>query len=102
MVQTSLTPVAVLTVIMVDTTDAALFSPESICIVMEDEILVSGTTNLVDSFILLFGYVYALDLKYPKNLQFTFTFIQKVVMCLEDNKPLKGRLQTLKNDLFNE
>uniref|UniRef100_A0A8C4HHH8 Sterile alpha motif domain-containing protein 3 n=1 Tax=Dicentrarchus labrax TaxID=13489 RepID=A0A8C4HHH8_DICLA len=96
------TPVALLTVATDDTTDAALFSPESICIVVEDEILVSGPTNLADSFLLLFGYVYALDLQYPKNLELTFTFIQKVVMCLEDNKPLKGRLLTLKNDLFNE
>ncbi|KAK6309990.1 hypothetical protein J4Q44_G00198710, partial [Coregonus suidteri] len=72
------TPVALLTVVTDDTTDAALFSPESICIVVEDEILVSGPTNLADSFLLLFGYVYALDLQYPKNLELTFTFIQKL------------------------
>ncbi|KAK2865084.1 hypothetical protein Q8A67_000004 [Cirrhinus molitorella] len=95
------TPVALLTVVTDDTTDASLFSPESICIVVEDEILVSGPTNLADSFLLLFGYIYALDLQYPKNLELTFTFIQKFVVCLEDNKPLKGRLLTLKNDLFN-
>uniref|UniRef100_A0A3P8SKE1 Uncharacterized protein n=1 Tax=Amphiprion percula TaxID=161767 RepID=A0A3P8SKE1_AMPPE len=71
------TPVALLTVVTDDTADAALFSPESIFIVMEDEILVSGPTNLADSFLVLFGYIY-------------------------DNKPLKGRLLTLKNDLFNE
>ncbi|XP_053332748.1 macrophage mannose receptor 1-like [Clarias gariepinus] len=51
------TPLALLTVVMDDTTDASLLSPESICIVVEDEIL--------------------------------------------DNKPLKGRLLTLKNDLFS-
>uniref|UniRef100_A0A8C5EVH8 Uncharacterized protein n=1 Tax=Gouania willdenowi TaxID=441366 RepID=A0A8C5EVH8_GOUWI len=96
------TPVALLTVVMDDNTDVSLFSPESICIVVEDEILVSGPTNLADSFLLLFGYIYALDLQYPKNLQLTFTFIQQVVMCLEDNKPLKGRLLVLNNDLFNE
>uniref|UniRef100_A0A3B3QA24 PB1 domain-containing protein n=1 Tax=Paramormyrops kingsleyae TaxID=1676925 RepID=A0A3B3QA24_9TELE len=96
------TPLALLTVITGDTTDASLFSPESICIVVEDEVLVSGPTNLADSFLLLFGYIYALDLQYPKNLELTFTFIQKVVVCLEDNKPLKGRLLTLKNYLFSE
>ncbi|XP_052444057.1 uncharacterized protein LOC127985893 [Carassius gibelio] len=96
------TPVALLTVVTDDTIDAALFSPESICIVVEDEMLVSGPTTLADSFLLLFGYVYALDLQYPKNLELTFTFIQTVVMCLEDNKPLKGHLLMLKNDLFNE
>ncbi|RXN31613.1 hypothetical protein ROHU_016730 [Labeo rohita] len=83
------TPLALLTVVTDDTTDASLFSPETICIVVEDEILVSGPTNLADSFLLLFGYIYALDLQYPKNLELTFTFIQKVVVCLEDNKPLK-------------
>ncbi|KAL1249345.1 hypothetical protein QQF64_020350 [Cirrhinus molitorella] len=54
------TPVALLTVVTDDTTDESLFSPESICIVVEDEILVSGPTNLADSFLLLFGYIYAL------------------------------------------
>ncbi|KAL3969376.1 mannose receptor, C type [Sarotherodon galilaeus] len=98
----TVTPVALLTVVMDDTTDSALFSPESICIVVEDEILVNGPTNLAGSFLLLFGYIYALDLQYPKKLELTFTFIQKVVMCFGDNKPLKGRLLTLKNDLFNE
>ena len=67
---------------------------------MEDEILVSGPTNLTDSFLLLFGHIFALDLQYPKRLELTFAFIQKVVMCLEDNRPLKGRLLTLKNGLF--
>ncbi|XP_028422074.1 uncharacterized protein LOC114547042 [Perca flavescens] len=90
------TPVALLTVVTDDTTDTALFSPESICIVVEDEILVSGPTNLADSFLLLFGYVYALDLQYPKNLELTFTFIQKVVMCLEDNKQTTERAYTLR------
>ncbi|KAK6297007.1 hypothetical protein J4Q44_G00331490 [Coregonus suidteri] len=52
------TPVALLTVVTDDTTDAALFSPESICIVVEDEILVSGPTNLADSFLLLFGLIH--------------------------------------------
>lgn len=98
----TVTPVALLTVVTDDTTDLALFSPESICIVVEDEILVNGPTNLADSFLLLFGYIYALDLQYPKKLELTFTLIQKVVMNLEDNKPLKGRLLMLKNDLFNE
>uniref|UniRef100_A0A3Q2DJ78 Uncharacterized protein n=1 Tax=Cyprinodon variegatus TaxID=28743 RepID=A0A3Q2DJ78_CYPVA len=97
------TPVALLTIVTDDSTDAGLLSPESICTVVEDEILVCGPKNLSDSFLLLYGYIYVADLlQYSKNLELTFTFIQKVVMCLEDNKPLKGRLLMLKNDLFNE
>lgn len=87
---------------MYDPTDGALFSPERISIVVEDEILVSGPINLVDSFLLLFGYIYAIDFQYPKNHKLTLTFIPKVAMRLEDNKPLKGRLLMLKNDLLNE
>uniref|UniRef100_A0A3B3C340 Uncharacterized protein n=1 Tax=Oryzias melastigma TaxID=30732 RepID=A0A3B3C340_ORYME len=75
---------------------------DSIFIVVESEILVSGPTNLADSFLLLFGYVYALDLQYPEKMELTMTFFQKVVMCLEDNKPLRGRLLTLKNALFSD
>lgn len=96
------TPVALLTVVFDDTPDTALFNPESICIVVDDEILISGPSNLADAFLLLFGYMYARDLQYPKKLELTFTFVQKVVMCLEDNKPLKGRLLTLKNNLFHD
>ncbi|XP_036067167.1 uncharacterized protein LOC112138338 isoform X2 [Oryzias melastigma] len=96
------TAVALLSVVLGDTPDAAVFHPESIFIVVENEILVSGPTNIADSFLLLFGYVYALDLQYPKKMELTMTFFQKVVMCLEDNKPLKGRLLTLKNVLFSE
>uniref|UniRef100_A0A3B3CMG2 Uncharacterized protein n=1 Tax=Oryzias melastigma TaxID=30732 RepID=A0A3B3CMG2_ORYME len=72
----------------------------TIFIVVESEILVSGPTNLADSFLLHFGHIYALDLQYPKKMELTMTFFQKVVTCLEDNKPLKGRLLTLKNVLF--
>ncbi|KAF6728176.1 hypothetical protein FQA47_003307, partial [Oryzias melastigma] len=59
------TAVALLSVVLGDTPDAAVFHPESIFIVVENEILVSGPTNLADSFLLLFGYIYALDLEYP-------------------------------------
>lgn len=73
MVQTSDTPAAVL-IVSDDTTGAALFSPESITVVMEDGIPVSGPTNLADSLLLLFVYIYARDLQYPKKLELTFTF----------------------------
>ncbi|KAK2861051.1 hypothetical protein Q7C36_005217 [Tachysurus vachellii] len=40
------TPVALLTVVTDDPTDEALFSPESICIVVEDEILVIQISSI--------------------------------------------------------
>ncbi|CAI5659849.1 unnamed protein product [Oreochromis niloticus] len=62
------TPLALLTVVTDDTTDLARFSPESIFIVFEDEILVNGPTNLADSFLLLFEYIYALEYNTQRNL----------------------------------
>lgn len=78
------------------------FSPENISIVIEDEVVMSELPMLADAFVVLLGLIYALHLDYPKKLTHTFIFIQKVLMCLDDNKPLKLRLLSLKNDLLKE
>ncbi|CAL8298327.1 unnamed protein product [Gadus morhua 'NCC'] len=93
------TPLALLTV---GTTGHDIFSPNSICVVVEDDVVVSDLPKMTDAFVLLFGLIYALHLDYPKKLIHTFTFIQKILMFLDDNKPLKPCLLTLKNDLLRE
>ncbi|XP_030193447.1 uncharacterized protein LOC115529102 [Gadus morhua] len=93
------TPLALLTV---GTTGHDIFSPNSICVVVEDDVVVSDLPKMTDAFVLLFGLIYALHLDHPKKLIHTFTFIQKILMFLDDNKPLKPCLLTLKNDLLRE
>uniref|UniRef100_A0A8P4KEN1 Uncharacterized protein n=1 Tax=Dicentrarchus labrax TaxID=13489 RepID=A0A8P4KEN1_DICLA len=94
------TPVALVTVVTEDTADPVHFSPASMSIVVEDDVVMSDIPNLADAFALLFGLMYALHLNYPKKLIHTFTFIQKILMGLDDGKPLKPCLLSLKNDLL--
>lgn len=67
-------------------------------------ILVEGCSVLQDlrdvanGFAALFGLIYCLNLSYPKDLRYTFEFLQKVVMGLDGNK-LSTKMQVLKNKL---
>lgn len=71
----------------------------SYAIVLEGDIVARDLPTLTDAFQILFGLVYALHLSYPKGMTHTFEFIQTVLMGLDDGKPLKPKLQSLKNDL---
>ena len=44
--------------------------------------------ELTEAFILLFGLIYALHLDYPKQMSYTFNFIQKNILGLDDLKRL--------------
>ncbi|KAF7645401.1 hypothetical protein LDENG_00205070 [Lucifuga dentata] len=94
------TAVALLTTVSENTTGPIDFSPASIAIVVEDDIVVSDLHEMADAFVLLFGLMYALHLDYPKKLMHTFTFTQTVIMGLDEGKPLKPCLLNLKNHLF--
>uniref|UniRef100_A0A673LBP7 Uncharacterized protein n=1 Tax=Sinocyclocheilus rhinocerous TaxID=307959 RepID=A0A673LBP7_9TELE len=77
-------------------------NPASTAIVVEDDVVMSDIPRFADAFVLLFGLIYALHLDYPKKLSLTFSFIQKVLMGLDDGKPLKPCLLSLKNDLLKD
>lgn len=94
------TPVALVTVVTESTTSPVHFSPASTAIVVEDDLVMSDIPRLAEAFALLFGLMYTLHLDYPRKLIHTFPFIQKVLMGLDDGKPLKPCLLNLKNDLL--
>lgn len=99
--ETTDTPLALFSVDP-DSTGSISFSPVNISIVIEDEVVMSELPRLADAFMMLFGLIYALHLDYPKKPTHTFTFIQKMLLCLDDNKPLKPCLLSLKNDLLKD
>lgn len=68
-------------------------------IILEGRVVVDGLPDLPKAVCLLFGLIYALNLDYPKAMQNTFEFIQRVFVSL-GGKSLKPKLQTLKNLLL--
>ncbi|XP_034446842.1 uncharacterized protein LOC117764862 [Hippoglossus hippoglossus] len=78
------TPVALLTLVTEDASAAVHFNAVNTSVVVEDEIVVGDLPRLTDALVLCFGLFYALHLNYPQQLINTFTFIQKMVMCLDD------------------
>ena len=51
------------------------------------------------AFAMLFRLIYALNLKYPKELQSTFEVVQKVLMELEGKK-MSAKVNRLTTQLF--
>lgn len=94
------TPVALVMMVTESTSEMVPFTPDSFSIVVEDNMMMMSIPRFSDAFALVFGLMYVLHLDYPSKLTNTFTFIQKVVMGLDDGKPLKPRLLGLKNDLL--
>lgn len=84
------------------TTGVDTFSPDNISVVAEGNIVVSDLPRMPDAVILLFGLIYVFSVHYPKKLIHLFTFIHKIVMFLDDNKPLKPCLLESKNDLLQD
>lgn len=60
-----------------------LRSRERIAVVLEGNIVIDFPT-FADAFVMLFAFIYALHLSYPKDLASIFDFTQKVLMGLED------------------
>ncbi|XP_058264494.1 uncharacterized protein LOC131364978 [Hemibagrus wyckioides] len=92
--------VALLSMVNGDSRSTVQFDPTGMAIVLEGDIILRDISRMSDAFLLIFGMIYALHLDYPKELTHTFNFIQKVLLGLDDAKPLAPRLLSLKNDLL--
>ncbi|TDH03318.1 hypothetical protein EPR50_G00161850 [Perca flavescens] len=60
--------------------------PVSTAIILEGGIVMDNLQNLPQALCLLFGLSYALHLDYPKAMKNTFSFIQRVMLGLGENK----------------
>ena len=74
------------------------YNPKEVTVIIEGDDVVS-LPRFTDALVVLFGLFYVLHLNYPKELNNTFEFIQKVLLGL-DNGRLAPRLLSLKNELF--
>ncbi|CAB1455963.1 unnamed protein product [Pleuronectes platessa] len=60
--------------------------PEDISIVIEGVEVLSGLNSVASACALLLGYIYAINLAYPKQLHYTFEALQKIIMQLDHHK----------------
>lgn len=70
----------------------------SVSVVVEEEIVLQELPDLPTAFAYLFGLIYALNLKYPKDLRYTFETVQKVFMELGTD--VSARVRSLNNKLL--
>ncbi|KAK9523443.1 hypothetical protein VZT92_018385 [Zoarces viviparus] len=90
--------VGLLTVISDHDASPVHYHPVRISVVIESDAMFS-LPRRGDAYLVIFGLIYALHLSYPKPLNNTFEFTQKILLGLESGK-LSPKLQTLKNNLM--
>ncbi|KAI5085559.1 hypothetical protein C0J45_24242, partial [Silurus meridionalis] len=75
--------IRVLTVVEDDVgTPVALATVINRAIILEEAMPLFDIPDLPETFAYLFGLLYALNMEYPKELKYTFEFIQKIFMDL--------------------
>ena len=77
---------------------AIKYNPKKVTVIIEGHDVIS-LPRFTDALVVLFGLFYALHLNYPKELNNTFEFIQKVLLGLDSGK-LSPKLMSLKSELF--
>ena len=76
-------------------------SPADIGIVIDGVPVLDDLPSVASACALLFGLIYALNLQYPKGLERTFEFFQKVLMQLEPGR-MSGKVRGLNTKLYPE
>ncbi|XP_060753791.1 uncharacterized protein LOC132864385 [Neoarius graeffei] len=67
-------------------------------LIIEEQIVLDDLPDLPTAIALLFGLIYALNMKYPKELKYMFETIQKVFMHLDTKLP--ARAQSFRNKML--
>lgn len=60
--------------------------PEDVGVIIEGCTVLRDLRKAANGCAVLFGLIYCLNLSYPKELRYTFEFLQKVFMELDGNK----------------
>lgn len=74
--------------------------PEDVGIILEGVQVLQELKDVANACALLFGLIYVLNLSYPSDLRYTFEFIQKIIMQLDEQR-LSTKIQVSKNKLHD-
>ena len=72
-----------------------------ISVVLDEQIILHGIKDYSHAVAMLMGLLYALNIDYPKELQYTFKVIQKVLMNI-GSENCSARVHGLRNRLFRK
>ncbi|KAJ0002614.1 hypothetical protein NQD34_007763 [Periophthalmus magnuspinnatus] len=64
---------------------AVIITPSNIKIILEGEAVMTNLQSAIKGFVMLFGLIYALNMRYLKSKR-TLQFVQKVLLGLESKR----------------
>lgn len=76
-------------------------APKDIKIVIDGTQVLNKVPSVAKAVAMFFELTYALNLKYPKNLQYTLEFLQKVLMEL-GGKKMSPKVHRLSTQLYSQ
>lgn len=71
----------------------------NVAVVVEDTIVLHDLRDIPTAFALLMGTIYCLNLEYPRNMKYSFEFMQKVIMNLKPDHR-SPKIHGLRNKLL--
>ena len=71
----------------------------NVAVVAEEKIILHDIGDVPTAFAMLLGAIYCLNLEYPRNMRYTFEFLQKVIMSIKPDQ-CSARVHGLRNKLL--
>nr|XP_033944583.1 uncharacterized protein LOC117450756 isoform X2 [Pseudochaenichthys georgianus]XP_033944584.1 uncharacterized protein LOC117450756 isoform X2 [Pseudochaenichthys georgianus] len=71
----------------------------NVAVVVEEKIILHDLRDVPTGFAMLMGAIYCLNLEYPRNMKYSFEFLQKVIMTIKPDQ-CSARIHGLRNKLL--
>lgn len=71
----------------------------NVAVVVEEKIILHDVRDVPTGFAVLTGTIYCLNLEYPRNMKYSFEFLQRVIMNIKPDQ-CSARIHGLRNRLL--